>query len=70
MKYSTVKLRIGFTGLWEGIFKDGGGEIFMRNYADRGGPADNLVEIQWVKPPEKDYPWKCFDRQGVGMDEA
>jgi hypothetical protein len=34
MKYSTVKLRIGFTGLWEGIFKDGKMVVFMRNYTD------------------------------------
>jgi hypothetical protein len=53
-----------------GIFKDSRGEIFMRNYADGGGPADNIVEIQEVKPSEKDYPWNCFDRQGVEMGEA
>jgi hypothetical protein len=44
MKYSTVKLKTGITGLWEGIFKDGGGGIFMRNYADGVESADYLVE--------------------------
>ena len=42
----------------------------MRNYADGGGSADYLVEIQEVKPSEKDYPWDCSDGQGVGMDET
>ena len=57
MKYSTVKLKTGHSGLWEGIFKDGKMVVFMRNYANEGMSADNLVEIQRVKPSEKDYPW-------------
>ena len=46
------------------------GRIFIRNYADGGGSADNIVEIQEVKPSEKDYPWNYSDSQGVGIDEA
>ena len=41
--------------------------VFMQNYADGGGSADSIVEIQEVKPSEKDYPWNCSDSQGVGM---
>ena len=60
MKYSTVKLKTGLAGIWKGIFKGGGGGVFMRNYASGGRPADNLIGFQEVIPPEKDYPWNPF----------
>jgi hypothetical protein len=46
------------------------GGIFMRNYTDGEGIADNIVEIQRIRPSKKDYPWNRSDRQGVGIDEA
>ena len=50
MKYPTVKLKTGLAGIYEGIFKDGGGGVFMRNYASGGRPADNLIRFQEVTP--------------------
>ena len=66
MKYSTVKLKTGLAGIWEGIFKEDRSGIFMRNYANVGSLVGNLIGTQWVRYYEKDHPWNF--RQARGKD--